>query len=134
MRQTVKYKIFDAAEATATSNPIDMKSFLFPTLIIAASGTVSATLNIKGALKDTNDDFTLAFGSAFSATNPWFYVDNYPLDNSTLGPIVGTTGIVLATAGVTAYNINADELDQIAVTLTRSNGTFTVWLAGTTNQ
>ena len=134
MRQTVKTKVLDAAVASATSLKTNIKSFLYPTIVVTTSGTVDGTLVVQGALKDTADTYDIDFGAPASVTNPWFYVDVYPLNNSSSGPIVGSTGIALSTAGTTAYVINADELDEVAVTLTRTDGTFTVWIAGATNQ
>lgn len=119
----------DAVVAVGESPTITLKNYRHCVLTLIAADTPSMTVKVKHSF-DKNVDF----GAAASPTNVWSYLELINRADQT-DIVVGSTGEVISSAGVTEYAINSDHTGYIAVDVTSwTSGNLTALINGVSNQ
>ena len=116
--------VLSAAAATGIGTVIDVRDYSTIMLSFASASSGNLTAKIKGSIRIREDD--VAFGSAYSATNHWTYVESVDANN---GDIVdGDTGFVVAGADASkTYEANVEGLTFLTVdVIARTAGSVTV--------
>jgi hypothetical protein len=125
------YQIFDAKAANGTSTPIYIGNARHKTLVVATTAA-TLTLKVKGAISKIVDGVPNSpnFSAASAVDNEWTYIEIVNLDDRT-DIVIGSTGIAFTSdTSVSAYKINLDSLDWIALEVaSRSAGSVDARLA-----
>lgn len=142
MRQRNFYRLPEGSELLETGvlGPCKVIDYLYIQVDIINRTGDDINVKIMGAVTDpTVVDNIPDFTVAKAHNNIYDYIDCYPLDNQASGPIVGSTGIVMAGADeVKTFTVSVDHLDEIAFDVTidaeePTNGVF-IRVSGVTNQ
>ncbi len=112
--------ILNAAAATGTGTPINVRDFKNIMLSLATSGSATLTVKIQGTVLDTTT--APDFSSSASITNRWDYVACFNLIDPTT-VIAGGTGVSASgTDIVRNLLVNTDALVWLCVTVTAYTG------------
>jgi hypothetical protein len=109
-------KILDSITANTNSGAIDVEDFETVVLSIITTGTVLATVKVKGSIAATAPNYA----SASSLLNPYSYIGIK--DYNTGSIVTGSTGITISTASVVLVELNVNGLTNIGVEVSGMTG------------
>lgn len=122
-----------AKAATGVGSSILVNDYINLQIDLSTASNANLTIKVQGSYMPPDSPPT--FSSAASATNRWFYVATYDL-NDPSAVITGTTGYSFAGAdGVKGILVNVDGLTWLNMEITaRAAGSATATLLAYNNQ
>jgi len=129
LRQHKFLKPIENSAVSVTTAAIPTKDYRNVIVTVAYDAAFAGTIKFLGSAQNDAPDFS----SAKSLTNLWSGVQVKDREDDDAKD--GNTGVVVtaSAANVFMYEFNANLLSFIAVAATRTAGTYTITITGTTN-